>query len=73
MYMGCTKEFSLSCPAPLPPNTLIFIKERKSDSAQLPKGLTVGTEAEQILFVFLALKGPAIVECGASCKIQPSK
>lgn len=43
---------------------------KKSDSLQLPKGLTVGTEPEQIPFVFLALRGPAIVDCGASCKIQ---
>lgn len=51
---------------------LIFSMGEKSDSLQLPKGLTVGTEPEQIPFVFLALRGPAIVDCGASCKIQPS-
>lgn len=50
----------------------LFLAGGKSDSLQLPKGLTVGTEPEQIPFVFLALKGPAIVERGASCKIQPS-
>lgn len=32
----------------------------------------MGTEPEQILFVFLALKGPAIVDRGASCKTQQS-
>lgn len=52
---------------------LIFsMGKKKSDSLQLPKGLTAGTEAEQIPFVFLALRGHAIVDSGASCKIQPS-
>jgi hypothetical protein len=43
--------------------SLIFIRGRKSDCVQLPKGLTVGTEPQQIPFVFLVLKGPAIVAC----------
>lgn len=30
----------------------------------------MGTEPEQIPFVFLAVKGPAIVDCRASCEIQ---
>jgi len=50
---------------------LIFSRgKKKSDSLQLPKGLTVGTEPEQIPFVFLALKGPAIVDREASWKTQ---
>lgn len=43
--------------------SLIFIRGRKSDCVQLPKGLTVGTEPQQSPFVFLVLKGPAIVAC----------
>lgn len=31
----------------------------------------MGTEPEQIPFVFLALKGSAIVDGGASCKTRP--
>lgn len=46
----------------LPPTPTYFYQGKKSDSVQLPKGLTVESEPEQIPFVFLALKGPAIVE-----------
>lgn len=60
---------------------LICIRGRKSGCVQLPQGLTVGTESQRSPFVFLLLKGPAIVACrdpgassrgsGAAAKTSP--
>lgn len=71
VYAGVDRRIPI-----LPPPSLIFIGGRKSECVRLPKDLTVGTEPQHSPFVFLFLKGPAIVtrslEGGTVAKTSPN-